>query len=187
MLRSYLVAEGSRLCQITGENNRAKVINRLTGYRSTRQLLKLGFQLLGHLTAKGFISGNQDRSGQFVVFSLGQQIGGNMRRVAAAVVDHQNFTRPGDHIDINRAEDQALGRSDVNIARPGNLIDPWDGCRTIGQSGHGLGSTELENPIDSGNMGCRQNVRVDHTIRHWYHHDDLTNSGDLGRHRIHQH
>ncbi len=78
------------------------------------------------------------------MLGLGEQVGSNMRRVAAAIVDHQNLTRPGDHVDIDRSEDQALGRGDVNIAGTGDLVDPGNRRRTVSQSSHGLGSANLE-------------------------------------------
>ena len=110
-----------------------------------------------------------------------------MRRVTAAVIDDQDFTRSGDHVDIDRTEDQTFGRGHKNIAGPGDLVDLRYRLRTVGKGRHSLGTAQLENPVDASNMGGSEHVGINHTIRHRYDHNDFTNACHLGRHRIHQH
>ena len=62
---------------------------------------------------------------------LREKVGGNVGRGAAAVVDHQDFARPGDHINADLSEHQFLGGGDINIARPGDLVDLRDCGGTV--------------------------------------------------------
>ena len=121
------------------------------------------------------------------MLGLREQVRGNVCGVATAVVDDQNFTRSGDHVDVDRTEHQTFGRGHKNIAGPSNLVDLRHRLRAVGKSRHRLGTTQLENSVDACNMGGCEHVGINHSVRHRYDHDNLTDSGHLGRHRVHQH
>ncbi len=121
------------------------------------------------------------------MFGLRQKVGGHMLRVAAAVVDHQNLARSGDHVDVDLTEDLLLGRGHIDVAGAGNLVDPWHAFGTKGQRRNRLGSAHLENPINPGQASCRQHMGVDFSTGHGHHHDNLANAGNLGRQGVHQH
>ena len=121
------------------------------------------------------------------MFGLAEQIYGDMRGVAAAVVDDQNFTRPGNHVNIHQPENQPFRGGDVDIPRPGDFVDPGYRRGSVRQGRNRLGATEFKDPVNSGNSGRSQHMGIHHPVGHGHHHDDFTHPGNLGRHCIHQH
>ena len=51
----------------------------------------------------------------------------------AAVGDHQDLGRPGDHVDADRAEHAPLGRRDVGVAGADDLVDRRDRRGAVGE------------------------------------------------------
>ena len=131
------------------------------------------------------ISRDQDGGGKFVMLRLGEEIGGDMGRGAAAVVDDQDLARTGDHVDPDLAEDQLLGGGHIDVAGAGDLVHPRHGRRAVGQSRHGLGPADAENPVHPGKPGRHQHMGVDLAARGRGNHDDLADTGHPGRHGIH--
>ena len=52
----------------------------------------------------------------------------------------------GDHVDADVAEDEALGRGDVGVARADDLVDPRDALGAVGEGGDRLGAADGEDP-----------------------------------------
>ena len=91
---------------------------------------------------------------------LGQQVGRDVGRVAAAVVDDQDFARAGDHVDADLAEDQLLRGRHIDVARPGDLLHPRHGCGAVGEGRNGLRPADAEDPVDAGELGGHQYMRI---------------------------
>ena len=92
---------------------------------------------------------------------LAEQVRRDPGRVRRAVGDDEDLAGPGDHVDIDKAEDLPLGFRDKGIAGADNLIDLRDCLRAIGQGGDGLGAAGLEDPVHPGNLRRRQDDRRD--------------------------
>ncbi len=105
----------------------------------------------------------------------------------AFVGENQHFRRPGDHVDADLAEDEALGRRHIGIAWADNLGDRRDGLGAMGERGHRLGATDAIDLVDAGELRRREHERRKLALRRRHGHHQPRNARDLGRHRIHQH
>ena len=121
------------------------------------------------------------------MLGLRQQIGGDPVGIAGLVGDDQHLGRPGDHVDADLAEHDALGGRHISVARPDDLGDRRDGRGAIGQGRDRLGAADAENLVDAGKLRRRQHQRIEFAARRRHHHRDPRHAGDLGRHRVHQH
>ncbi len=68
-----------------------------------------------------------------IVFGLAEQVGGDPVGIVLAVGDHEDFARPGDHVDPDHAVKLALGFGDIGIAGAGDDIDRADPLGAIGE------------------------------------------------------
>ena len=93
-----------------------------------------------------------------VVLGLGEQIRRDQARFGAAVGDDQHLRRAGDRVDVDLAEDQALGRGDPLVAGPDDLVDPRHRRGAVGQRRDRLGAAELEHAIDAGQLRRQQRL-----------------------------
>ena len=117
---------------------------------------------------------------------LTQQIGGDPVRVVVAIRDHENFARPCHHVDADHAIKLALGFCDPGVARSGDNIDLADPFRTVGERGHGLCPADAPDLVDPGDMGSRQNQRIDVAFRRGCGNDETLHPGNPCRDRVHQ-
>ncbi len=122
-----------------------------------------------------------------VVFGLRQKIGGDPVRVAGPVGEDQDFGRPGDHVDADLAEHDALGRGDIGIARTDDLGDRRDGRGAVGERRNRLRPADAVDLVNAGDLRRRQHQRRQDAAWRRHHHDQPRHAGDLGRHCIHQH
>ena len=67
--------------------------------------------------------GHQDGRGQRVVLGLADQVGGDVHRVGRVVGQDRDLGRAGLGVDADQALERALGRGDVDVARPGDQVD----------------------------------------------------------------
>src|SRR6185369_2140868 len=132
MLRSDPVREVDRLLEAPGNDDCTVAFPRLPGNALPGEFLKLLFDLSGYLLAELPVSGNQDGRGQLIMLGLRKEIGRDMRRSPAAVVDHQDLGRSGDHVDADLPEDQLLRGRDIDVPRAGDLVDLGNCSSTVG-------------------------------------------------------
>ena len=119
----------------------------------------------------------------FVVLGLRKEIHRQPVGRRAAVGNHQDLRRSGDHVDADLPEHLALRLGDVDIARPDDLVDARHGRGAIGERGDRLRAADADDALDA-----RQRRRSEHQrIRIRAHHDELADAGNLRRHRVHQH
>ena len=140
-----------------------------------------------NLRCESLVVGDEDRLRRAVMLGLREQIGRDPVRIIVAVRHHQDFRRPRDHVDANRAEDAALRRGDIGITRPGDLVDRRDRGRAISKRGDGLRATDA---IDHGyarDVGRGQHQRVERAVRRRHHHHNPRDARNPRRHRVHQH
>ena len=83
------------------------------------------------------------------------------RASALRVGQHQDLARPGDHVDVDRAEDEPLGGRHVGVARAADLVDRRDGGGPVGQRRHRLGPAHPEEARDPGDVAGGQRPGVD--------------------------
>ena len=137
--------------------------------------------------ASAAIVGDQDRLGAGVVLGLRQEIGGDPVGIAGPVGEDQHLRRPGDHVDADLAEHQALGRRHIGIAGADDLGDRRDRLGAVGERRHRLRAADAIDFVDAGKLGRRQHQRRELAVRRRHHHHQARHAGDLGRHGIHQH
>ena len=63
-------------------------------------------------------------------------------------------------VDAHIAEHDALGRRDIGVARPSDLVDRTDRFRAVGKRGHRLRPADPVNRIHSGNPRRQQHQRI---------------------------
>ena len=79
-------------------------------------------EALLHLVGDVFAVGDKHGTGELVMFSLADQIGGEPAWVGTLVGDDGDFGRTGDGVDADDAGDHALGGGDEDVARAGDLV-----------------------------------------------------------------
>ena len=121
------------------------------------------------------------------MLGLGQKVSGDPVGIVVAIGDDENFRRAGDHVDADRAEDDALGGGDIGIARPDDLGDGRDALRAIGQRRDRLRAADAVDFLDAGNLCGGQHRRIDLAFQRRHDHDDARHAGNSGRHGVHQH
>jgi hypothetical protein len=57
------------------------------------------------------------------VLGLTQEVDRHDARFGAAVSHHHDLGGSGDRVDADRAQEQALGRGYIDVARPDDLVD----------------------------------------------------------------
>ena len=169
------------------DNDCAVVAPRRTGDLATWQGAKLkgdrAFDLFSHNGAVG----DQNSLGTGVMLGLGQKICGDPVRIAVAIGDNEHFGRSGNGVDADLAEHNSFGGRDVRVPRPDDLGDRGNGFCSEGESGNGLSAADAKDFVDAGELGRRQNQRVEVAVGRRHRHDQPRHAGDLGRHRVHEH
>ena len=188
MLRRDDVDGLNRLVHIIGHDDFAVGVHAGAGNGGAWQLrnlhLQLGLHGLGQLPAVG----DQHRAGQLVMLGLAQQVGGYPCGVAAAVCQHQNLGRAGNHINANLAENLALCRCNVDISGADNLVHGGHALGAVGKGGHGLCAAGFENQVNARNDSRGQNGGVHLAIAaRGGGHNNLLDARDLGGNHVHQH
>ena len=133
------------------------------------------------------IGRDEDRLRVLVVLGLREKIHRDPVRVGARVGDDENFRRPGNHVDTDRAEDPALSRCNIGIARADDLVDGGNRPRAVGERRDRLRAADREGARDARKMRGGEDQRIPRPVRHGRNHDDLGHARDLGRQRVHQH
>jgi hypothetical protein len=121
------------------------------------------------------------------MLGLRQKISRDPVRVAAAVGKHQHLGRPGNHINTNLAEHEALRRRHIGIAGTDDLRDRCDGLGAVRERGDRLRTADAVDLVDAGELRGREHQRRELAVGCRHHHHDARHARDLGRHRIHQH
>ena len=146
MLRREAIGQFHRLLQAGDLDEPAVVAQRAFDQFAPRQLGQLPRDFLLDGAQKLERRGHQpDPLVPGAVFRLGQQIGGDEGRTGRVVGQHEQFARPRQQIHGRVAVKQALGRDDVGVARPENLLDRADGFRSQRQGGDGLHAADAVN------------------------------------------
>ncbi len=137
-------------------------------------------------SARPLSSVTKNRLGALVVLGLGEEVGGDPGRIGAGVGNDENLRGAGDHVDPDATEYLALGLGDVGVAGADDLVDRGDGGRAVGQRRDRLRPAHPIDLVDAGDVGGRQDERIDVAIRRRRHHRHAPAAGHLGRDRVHQ-
>ena len=121
------------------------------------------------------------------MFGLRQQVGGDEGGRRGLVGNDDDFRRPGDRINADRAVDQLLRDCDIDVARPDDLIDARHALGAEGERRDRLRAADavdfrdaefVNDGGDCRNFFERAGRRRNRDARH---------AGDLRRHGVHQH
>lgn len=186
MLRRDAVGERQRLFGRAGGHEIAEVPQRGFGDRAPRQGRELSLELLTERPEEGLVAANDAGDGAFVVLGLGQHVGGEMAHVRLAVGDDQHFARPGDHVDVDDAEELLLRRRYVDVAGADDLVDLRDRLGAVGERGHGLRPPDGVDRVDTAKLGGGEDCRCDPLGAHRSDRHDLLDTGDSSGNRVHQ-
>ncbi len=159
MLRREGVGQRRRLGQVGGDDDAP-----LTGQRRgddvvAAERLHLPGHFALHRLGQRARGRQQDGRGQRVVLGLGQQVGRHPGRVGRLVGDDHRLRRPGQPVDADQPEHLPLGQGHEEIARPDDLIHPWNRRRAKGQGGHGLRPAQRIDCRQADGLGRGQNHR----------------------------
>ena len=99
------------------------------------------------------------------MLSLGDQVGGQERRVGRVVGDQQALGRAGQPVDGDGAVDLLLRQRDEDVARAEDLVDPADRLGAVRQGGDGLGAADSVDRVDAGHLRGGQQDRRDLAVR----------------------
>ena len=119
------------------------------------------------------------------MFGLGEEVGRDIGRIGRFIRNDANLRRPCNHIDAHKTKDLFFGCSDIDVARPCNLVHLGNGFRSVGQGSYALSTTDLVNLIDPCQSGRDQNSRYKFLLR-GRNHDDFLDTRNLSRNHIHQ-
>ena len=186
MLGRDAIGNSDRLVQIAGLDQRAASLDRGCHDLRAWQILQAPLHRRGHRVQQGRVGRQQDGLGVLVVLGLGEQIHRQPVRIAVTVADDHDFRRAGDGIDADLAEDPALGRGHIGVTGADNLVHRPDGFGAVGQRGDGLRTADAVELVHASQVGRGLHDGAEHAIGRRCHHDDFSDTGHLGRNRIHQ-
>ena len=78
----------------------------------------------------------------------------------AAVADHQDLGRAGDHVDAHDPEHPALGRGDVRVAGADDLVHRRNGRGAERERGDRLGAADREHPVHPADRRRGEHERI---------------------------
>ena len=140
-----------------------------------------------HRPAKARVIRDQQRLRALVMFGLAHQVERDPVGIVVLVGDHQDFGRPGDHVDPDLAEDPALGRRDKGVAGARDLVHRGNAFGPIGQRRHRLRPADAIDLVHSGDPRGQQHQRIDHAAGSRHADRQPLHPRHLGRNRVHQH
>ena len=120
------------------------------------------------------------------MLGLTEQVGGNVGRVGGVIGNDQHLGRARDHVNIDRTERQLFGCCNKGVARADDLVHLRDKARAVGQRGNRLRAADGNNGIYTGDLRRRKHF-VGHILGRRRDHNQLTDTGNLGRNGVHQH
>ena len=187
MLGRNAVADRAGFSQVLDQNQAATIGQRLADHLGARHLRQQARDTLGHGIQVDGIRRNQYRLRQFVMLSLRKQIHCHPVRRRGAVGNNEDFRRPGDHVDADRAEDMTFGIGHIGITRADDLVYLRHSRRTVSQGTDRLRPTNGKDAINAGNRRSRQHQRVTFATRRRYNHNEFAHTRHLSRDRVHEH
>ncbi len=96
--------------ELCHRDDRAEIFPRRPRHVGARQGFELRLDRRFDIRRQFEIVGDQDRLCAGVMLGLRQQVCRDPIGIAGLVGENENFRRPGDHVDADLAEHQALGR-----------------------------------------------------------------------------
>ena len=177
-----------RLGEIIGHDDLAVGVHALPRDRGAGQKRNLPLKLGLHGLGQRFAVGHKHRRRELVVLGLAQKVGRDPGGVRAAVGQHENLGRPGDHIDADLAKDLALGRRDIDVAGADDFIDGRHAFGAVGQRGDSLRAAGFDDAVDARHRRRGEDVRVHLAVgAGGGGHHNLLDAGDLRGDHVHQH
>ena len=144
------VGECGGLVPVADQDDGAMAAPALAGDRRAGQVLSASAAALATAGPKVGVVGDEHGLRLLVMFGLGQQVEGEMRRVIFASAMISDFRGAGDGIDPDLAENLALGLGDIGIAGADDGSTGAISGGAIGERGHRLRAADAVNLVDAG-------------------------------------
>ncbi len=135
---------------------------------------------------KARIVRDQDRLRGDVMFGLRQEVGGDPVRIRRLVGEDQDLGGARDHVDADFAEHKAFGRGDIGISGSDDLRHGRNRLRAVSKRRHRLCAADTVDLVDPGEIGSRQDERVELAVRRGHDHDEPRHARHFRRHSVHQ-
>ena len=121
------------------------------------------------------------------MFRLREKVGGDVGGLGGIVGEHQDFAGAGQEINRDMAEEEALGRDDVGVARTEDFLDWLDRRGAERHGGDGLGTAHAIDLCGSGLLDREQERGIDAAVLAARSaDDDLGTASDLGQRDGHE-
>ncbi len=154
------VAQRAGFFHRAGVDQRAAPFERRANHVAPRHRGQQALDLLPDLGDVVGVGAEQNALRQLVMFGLAEQVHRHPVGRCAAIGEHEDFTRPGDHVDADLAEHTALRARHIGVPRAGDLVDRGNRGGAIRECGNRLRTADREHPVHPGDRRGRQHERV---------------------------
>ena len=185
MLRREVVDDAHRFVHVARHDDAAVgLADDLGALEPAQQVL----QLFDGASREPLRVGDQDTPRHRVVLQLRREVGGDEVRAGVLVGQDHDLGRARDAVDADRAEDLSLRQRHVDVAGPGDDVDPRDALGAIGEGRDRLRAADPIYGIDAGDARRREDRRGHAAVAPGRRReDDLRHARDTRRDRRHQH
>ena len=164
MLRCKFVGHGNAFVHVLAEDGEG-LFERFFGggFIGFGEAIDLEFDLGIDRGYDGGVVGNENGTGDNVVFGLGDEIGSDDFWIGRVVGNDEDFGGSGEHVNAAVSIDDGFGGGDPFVSWSDNDIAGWYrwdsvggggvGIDTVGHGGDGLSASDAEDNVGSGNVG----------------------------------
>lgn len=179
VLGGELVGHAGRFFLAAGQHQSTELFQRSACEITPLQFGELLFQFGYDLIDERRMPGDQHaRAG--AVLGLRNQVAGDEVGFGGLIGEDDNFTRTGDAVDIDRAEDLTFGEGDEQVAGADDFIDRRESFDAIGHRGDRLGTPDAVHLLNAQLVASGQQVGVVAAeFGRWCDNDDFRDTGDL--------
>ena len=185
MLRREVVDDAHRFVHVARHDDAAVgLADDLGALEPAQQVL----QLFDGASREPLRVGDQDTPRHRVVLQLRCEVGGDEVRARVLVGQDHDLGRARDAVDADRAEDLSLRQRHVDVAGPGDDVDPRDALGAIGEGRDRLRAADPIDGIDAGDARRGEDRRRHAAVAPGRRReDDLRDARDARRDGRHQH
>ncbi len=187
MFRGNSVADGAGFFHAARQDQGPAVVQRLGDDGSAGHVIQKTIDGGLDFSDVGRIGTEQNALRQLVVLGLAEQVHRHPFGRRAAIGQDQNFRRPCDHVDADRAKDPLFSAGHIGVAGPGDFVDLGHGSGAVSQSADGLCTAQREGAAHTGHIGGGQHEGIFFATRGGHDHDDVFNTRHMRGNGIHQH
>ena len=112
------------------------------------------------------------------MFGLGEQVRSYLGGVGSIVGDDEGLCRAWELVDVDGPINAALCEDDEQVAWAKDLVDPRNGLSALCHRADRLCPTDLEDPVDAGNVCRDEHLRALDTVSGRHAQDDFGDTRD---------